>query len=203
VAPACSRIRDRRREPASRSAKPPTAPPSSRITLHRADRRSSSLSFRAGRYRSLRFSNLNAERHKSVAVINEPESVPSPPTTELKHLTGKPSPNPRIARELSRRQGDPYYPIPRPRQPRTLRPLPQLGPNANRTSPSSAARPIQVPQHGPGRRRRPRRASNTSPPMQTLLPANKSLKLFFRGAAPLRRVSGDISSAGTSAFFPS
>ncbi|QPB18480.1 UDP-galactopyranose mutase [Rhizobium sp. 007] len=75
--------------------------------------------FRFGRlpYRSLEFRHEthDARRLLPVGVINYPsETVPYTRITEYKHLTGQIHPKTTISYEFAGREGEPYYPIPRP-----------------------------------------------------------------------------------------
>jgi UDP-galactopyranose mutase len=75
--------------------------------------------FRFGKlpYRSLKFDHqtLEQEQFQPVAVVNYPdEQVPYTRISEYKHLTGQEAPVTTITYEYPSREGDPYYPIPRP-----------------------------------------------------------------------------------------
>jgi UDP-galactopyranose mutase len=67
-------------------------------------------------YRSLQFQfqTLNEEQHQPVAVINYPNEYPYTRVTEFKHLTGQRHSKTTLVYEYPTRDGDPYYPIPRP-----------------------------------------------------------------------------------------
>jgi UDP-galactopyranose mutase len=67
-------------------------------------------------YRSLQFQfqTLNEELHQPVAVINYPNEYPYTRVTEFKHLTGQRHSKTTLVYEYPTRDGDPYYPIPRP-----------------------------------------------------------------------------------------
>ena len=76
--------------------------------------------FRYGRlpYRSLRFEHTTVpvSRVQDVAVINYPDpAVPHTRITEFKHLTGQEHPQTSLYTEYPANEGDPYYPIPRPK----------------------------------------------------------------------------------------
>ncbi len=67
-------------------------------------------------YRSLEFKHetLDRETFQSAPVVNYPsESVPYTRITEFKHLTGQQHPKTSVVYEFPRREGDPYYPVPR------------------------------------------------------------------------------------------
>src|SRR5579885_1583267 len=67
-------------------------------------------------YRSLEFKHetLDRETFQSAPVVNYPsESVPYTRITEFKHLTGQQHPITSVVYEFPRREGDPYYPVPR------------------------------------------------------------------------------------------
>ena len=67
-------------------------------------------------YRSLQFQfqTLNEELHQPVAVINYPNEYPYTRVTEFKHLTGQNHSKTTLVYEYPTKDGDPYYPIPRP-----------------------------------------------------------------------------------------
>ncbi|HSL46796.1 MAG TPA: UDP-galactopyranose mutase [Anaerolineales bacterium] len=67
-------------------------------------------------YRSLQFQlqTLNEEQHQPVAVINYPNEYPYTRVTEFKHLTGQSHSKTTLVYEYPTKDGDPYYPIPRP-----------------------------------------------------------------------------------------
>src|SRR5436189_4381651 len=75
--------------------------------------------FRYGKlpYRSLHFSHrtLNREWFQPVAVVNYPNDFDYTRVTEFKHLTGEQHQRTSIVYEYPRGEGDPYYPIPQPR----------------------------------------------------------------------------------------
>jgi UDP-galactopyranose mutase len=69
-------------------------------------------------YRSLRFvhSTVDTPEYQSVAVVNYPSpQTPFTRITEYKHLTGQVHPKTSITHEYPCSEGDPYYPIPAPR----------------------------------------------------------------------------------------
>jgi UDP-galactopyranose mutase len=67
-------------------------------------------------YRSLQFQfeTLNEELHQPVAVINYPNEYSYTRVTEFKHLTGQNHAKTTLVYEYPTKDGDPYYPIPRP-----------------------------------------------------------------------------------------
>ncbi|PYI77071.1 MAG: UDP-galactopyranose mutase [Verrucomicrobia bacterium] len=75
--------------------------------------------FRYGKlpYRSLEFRHrtLNREWFQPVAVVNYPNDFDYTRVTEFKHLTGEQHQRTSIVYEYPRSEGDPYYPIPQPR----------------------------------------------------------------------------------------
>ncbi|MFO1057783.1 MAG: UDP-galactopyranose mutase [Dongiaceae bacterium] len=68
-------------------------------------------------YRSLRFEHvtLDTPRHQPVAVVNYPQAEPYTRVTEYKHLTGQEHPKTSLTYEYPSDRGDPYYPVPQPR----------------------------------------------------------------------------------------
>lgn len=69
-------------------------------------------------YRSLRFvhETLDTPDAQGHAVVNYPSpDVPFTRVVEFKHITGQEHPNTTIVREYSTADGDPYYPVPSPR----------------------------------------------------------------------------------------
>jgi UDP-galactopyranose mutase len=75
--------------------------------------------FRYGKlpYRSLHFKHrtLDREWFQPVAVVNYPNDFDYTRVTEFKHLTGQQHQRTSIVYEYPRGEGDPYYPIPQPR----------------------------------------------------------------------------------------
>jgi UDP-galactopyranose mutase len=75
--------------------------------------------YRFGRlpYRSLRFQweTLNTERAQAVAVVNYPNDNLYTRVTEFKHLTGQQHAKTTRVYEYPQSEGDPYYPIPQPK----------------------------------------------------------------------------------------
>lgn len=76
--------------------------------------------YRFGRlpYRSLRFDHRTLDREwvQDVAVVNYPSpDVAHTRITEYKHLTGQKHPRTSISYEFPTDEGEPYYPVPRPR----------------------------------------------------------------------------------------
>lgn len=74
--------------------------------------------FRFGKlpYRSLEFKHetFDRETFQIAPVVNYPsESVPYTRITEFKYLTGQQHPKTSVVYEFPRREGDPYYPVPR------------------------------------------------------------------------------------------
>ncbi|PYL51668.1 MAG: hypothetical protein DMF32_00300, partial [Verrucomicrobia bacterium] len=68
-------------------------------------------------YRSLRFEHetLNKEWRQPVAVVNYPNDFDYTRVTEFKHLTGQNNPRTSIVYEFPQSSGDPYYPVPQPK----------------------------------------------------------------------------------------
>jgi UDP-galactopyranose mutase len=68
-------------------------------------------------YRSLRFEHvtLDTARHQPVAVVNYPQTEAYTRVTEYKHLTGQEHPKTSLTYEFPADEGDPYYPVPQPR----------------------------------------------------------------------------------------
>jgi UDP-galactopyranose mutase len=68
-------------------------------------------------YRSLRFEHetLKKEWHQPVAVVNYPNDFDYTRVTEFKHLTGQSNSRTSIVYEFPQSSGDPYYPVPQPR----------------------------------------------------------------------------------------
>jgi UDP-galactopyranose mutase len=68
-------------------------------------------------YRSLAFKHetLMKPVHQQVAVVNHPNQHAYTRVTEFKYLTGQEHPKTSIVYEFPQDDGDPYYPIPRPR----------------------------------------------------------------------------------------
>jgi UDP-galactopyranose mutase len=68
-------------------------------------------------YRSLRFEHvtLDTARHQPVAVVNYPQDEAYTRVTEYKHLTGQEHPKTSLTYEFPSDEGDPYYPVPQPR----------------------------------------------------------------------------------------
>jgi UDP-galactopyranose mutase len=77
------------------------------------------FSYRYGKlpYRSLLFKHvtLNKRWQQSVAVVNYPQTNDYTRVTEYKHLTGQKHPKTSITYEYPSDEGDPYYPVPRPK----------------------------------------------------------------------------------------
>jgi UDP-galactopyranose mutase len=75
--------------------------------------------FRFGKlpYRSLHFKHRTLQREwfQPVAVVNYPNDFDYTRVTEFKHLTGQQHQRTSIVYEYPRGEGDPYYPIPQPR----------------------------------------------------------------------------------------
>ncbi|MCP8937270.1 UDP-galactopyranose mutase [Alsobacter sp. SYSU M60028] len=75
--------------------------------------------FRFGKlpYRSLEFKHvtLDQEWFQKVAVVNYPQTEDYTRVTEYKHLTGQSHPKTSLTYEYPRASGDPYYPIPMPK----------------------------------------------------------------------------------------
>jgi UDP-galactopyranose mutase len=75
--------------------------------------------FRFGKlpYRSLRFRHEthDRERFQPAPVVNFPNEYPYTRCTEFKYITGQEHPKTSIVYEYPTAEGDPYYPIPRPR----------------------------------------------------------------------------------------
>jgi UDP-galactopyranose mutase len=69
-------------------------------------------------YRSLKFRHvtIDQDRFQSVAVVNYPdENIEHTRITEYKYLTGQIHPKTALSYETPQAEGDPYYPIPRPK----------------------------------------------------------------------------------------
>ncbi|MHB2167752.1 UDP-galactopyranose mutase [Alsobacter sp. R-9] len=68
-------------------------------------------------YRSLRFEHVALDKtwHQPVAVVNYPQTQDYTRVTEYKHLTGQRHPMTALTSEYPSAEGDPYYPIPMPR----------------------------------------------------------------------------------------
>ena len=68
-------------------------------------------------YRSLEFKHESfaREHYQAAAVVNYPNDHEYTRVTEFKYLTGQKAPNTSVVFEYPRAEGDPYYPIPRPR----------------------------------------------------------------------------------------
>ena len=68
-------------------------------------------------YRSLQFEHttLDCDRYQPVAVVNYPNDFKFTRITEFKHLTGQRHARTSIVSEYPAAEGDPYYPIPRPK----------------------------------------------------------------------------------------
>jgi UDP-galactopyranose mutase len=69
-------------------------------------------------YRSLKFRHvtMDQDRFQSVAVVNYPdENIEHTRITEYKYLTGQIHPKTALSYETPQAEGDPYYPIPRPK----------------------------------------------------------------------------------------
>lgn len=68
-------------------------------------------------YRSLRFEHQTVDRtqYQAAPVVNFPNEHPYTRITEFKYLTGQEHPKTSIVFEYPRSEGDPYYPIPQPK----------------------------------------------------------------------------------------
>ncbi len=68
-------------------------------------------------YRSLRFEHQTVDRtqYQPAPVVNFPNEHPYTRITEFKYLTGQEHPKTSIVFEYPRSEGDPYYPIPQPK----------------------------------------------------------------------------------------
>jgi UDP-galactopyranose mutase len=67
-------------------------------------------------YRSIefRFETLETERHQITGTINYPNEHPYTRSTEFKFITGQKHPKTTVVYEHPQKDGDPYYPVPRP-----------------------------------------------------------------------------------------
>jgi UDP-galactopyranose mutase len=67
-------------------------------------------------YRSIefRFETLETERHQITGTINYPNEHPYTRSTEFKFITGQKHPKTTVVYEHPQKEGDPYYPVPRP-----------------------------------------------------------------------------------------
>ncbi len=81
--------------------------------------------FRFGRlpYRSLRFEHVTRDEtcHQPVAVVNYPQTNEYTRVTEYKHLTGQQHAMTTLTFEYPSAEGDPYYPIPNPKNQELLK----------------------------------------------------------------------------------
>jgi UDP-galactopyranose mutase len=69
-------------------------------------------------YRSLEFEHThlaNQEYYQSVGTVNYPNDYDFTRITEFKHITGQNCSGTSIVKEYSKANGDPYYPVPRPK----------------------------------------------------------------------------------------
>lgn len=78
------------------------------------------FNFRYGKlpYRSLRFEHEhlpNVEHYQPVGTVNYPNDYEFTRITEFKHLTGQEHTGTSIVREYPQAEGEPYYPIPKPK----------------------------------------------------------------------------------------
>ena len=103
-------------------------------------------------YRSLEFKHetLNQAVYQPVAVINYPNDYAYTRVTEFKYLTGQEHPRPALFTSISRAEGDPYYPIPRPENAELYKKYQALA-EANQERPfRGTTRHLPLLQHGSG-----------------------------------------------------
>ena len=106
-------------------------------------------------YRSLRVParrRCRQEQFQAVGTVNYPNDYAYTRISEFKHITGQTHPSTSIVYEYPRADGDPYYPVPTPRERGALQALRGRGRAHDRRHFRRPAGHLQVLQHGPGGR---------------------------------------------------
>lgn len=104
-------------------------------------------------YRSLRFEHEHLpdrSHYQQAPTINYPNEHDYIRVTEFKHVTGQEHPGTSIVREYPRGEGEPYYPIPAPRERGLVQALPVPGHTPGERHLRGAPGAVSLLQHGSG-----------------------------------------------------